>query len=125
MTSLSNRLKGHAKKALDISPSKVVKGTASLIGNITKISLMGVGAGVYVVNKATQVGLVVGKAAYDEAKAGYQTTDNLLSTQKPQATRKPQFDEAYPMYGRVDDLVSSVAPEDVRPTGDVVGGRRS
>ena len=90
MTSLSNRLKGHAKKALDISPTKVAKGTVSLVGNITKISLMGVGAGIYVANKATRVGLAVGKAAYNEAKAGYQTTDNLLSTPKPQATRKPQ-----------------------------------
>jgi len=103
MTSLSNRLKGHAKEALDISPTKVAKGTASLVSTITKIGLQGIGVGIYVANKATRVGLAVGKAAYDEAKEGYQTTDTRLSTPKPQATRRPQAVRRDPQMDMFDE----------------------
>ena len=56
-----------------------VKGAGNLVGTIIKVGLQGIGAG-----------LAVGKAAYDEAKEGYRTTDTRLSTPRPQATRKPQ-----------------------------------
>ena len=56
-----------------------VKGAGNLVGTIIKVGLQGIGAG-----------LAVGKAAYDEAKEGYRTTDTRLSTPRPQAPRKPQ-----------------------------------
>lgn len=84
MANLSNKLKQHAKAAANMSPVDVTKSVWNIAGNTLKYSLQAVGASAYIVDKSIQAIGSVGKQAYEEAKDGYHTTDELLSSSQEQ-----------------------------------------
>ena len=87
-----SKVKQHLRKASTMSFGDIVRGTTRLAGNTVSLSFKGIGALVYVADKAVNAGLQVGKAAYNETKKGYHQTDDILSS-----TEEEQPQRSYPV----------------------------
>ena len=101
MTSLSNKLKQHAKAAGNMSPIDITKGVWNIASNTVKYSLQAVGATVYVADKSIRAVGSIGKHVYDEAKDGYHKTDELVTSTQPEAP-KPMATKRQPQQMEFD-----------------------